>query len=657
MSGKIALAAVLLFSSFTASADVLNPGARAMGMAGAFISLSDDAWASWWNPAGLLRSGRILVGTEYTSLYPNLDLNSISFGALGYVQPITRFTAFGIGAEFLSASNQCTQGEALAAFAFRPGIFPVSFGFTGHYIFRDYADNEFTSYDPLFAANGLRAKSISADFGFQAELGRRMTLAGVARNLIPADLGIGEEDVLPVELSLGAAFYPGFLTPVIQVDWSLSDVNGQRDIDLAIGLEKWVGAGSNWGFRSGYRARTLGATSEVTAGLSARYEGSLPVSFDYGFALPMNDLQSTWGRHRAGLTFRFGGSMWLENEPRVPLPPLVDRRTWNTGTDLTEISLWASRDVQNDSLSVAQYDQIPLNSTLKLDEEQVLYAYFPSSATFTEEDVRDLSAGFRVPRYWLEQNNLELRLLRLFRVNEDNTLERMPAALIDEDEGYFYFEASLDKVGDFLVSASHAELIMVEPETIYGEVDSVDIIEASLSFRVSKVWMDRNRIDPSTLGLTRVRGGVPLDVNCTLINEDLNYLYYETDPVSLFQFMIVAREREGLSMSTIYFDYAFAAISEDQYPDLDRVVQTLKNNPGVFVSVEGHTDSDGTFGFNDGLSEERALNVARYLAEQLSGYDIEIEPIWFGERRPAAANDDEAGRILNRRVEIVILRR
>ncbi|OPX29929.1 MAG: hypothetical protein B1H09_05705, partial [Gemmatimonadaceae bacterium 4484_173] len=368
-------------------------------------------------------------------------------------------------------------------------------------------------------------------------------------------------------------------------------------------------------------------------------------------------LQSTWGRHRAGLTFRFGGSPWYENEPRAPLPPLVDRRTWDTGTDLYEVSLWANRDVQNDSLTMAQYDQIPLNSTLKLDEKQVLYAYFPSRATFTEEDIRDLSVGFRIPRYWLEQNNLELRLLRLFRVESDNTLVRMPAALIDEDEGYYYFEASVDHIGDFLISARHAELVMVEPETVYGAVDSVDIIEASLSFRVDKVWMDRNRIDPETLGLTRVRGGVPLDVNCRQIDEDLNYLYYETDPINLFQFMIVAREREGLSMSTIYFDNAVAEIREDQYPDLDRVVQTLKNNPGVFVSVEGHADSDGTFGFNDGLSTERALNVAAYLESQLSDYNIEIEPIWFGERRPAAANDDEAGRALNRRVEIVILRR
>lgn len=371
----------------------------------------------------------------------------------------------------------------------------------------------------------------------------------------------------------------------------------------------------------------------------------------------MNNLQSTWGRHRGGLTFRLGGTEWLENEPRVPLPPLVDRRTWETGTDLYEICLWANRDVQNDSLTIAQYDQIPLNSTLKLDDKQVLYAYFPSRATFAEEDIRDLTTGFRVPRYWLEQNNLELRLLRLFRVEEDNSLVRMPAAIIDEDEGYYYFEASLDRIGDFLISSRNAELVMVEPQTVYGDVDSVDIIEASLSFRVSKVWMDRNRINPATLGLTRVRGGIPLDVNCRQMDEDLNYLYYETDPVNLFQFMIVAREREGLSMSTIYFDNAIGDIRQDQYPDLDRVIQTLKNNPGVFVSVEGHADSDGTFGFNDGLSTERAMNVATYLETQLSDYNIEIEPIWFGERRPAAANDDEQGRSLNRRVEIVILRR
>jgi outer membrane protein OmpA-like peptidoglycan-associated protein len=141
------------------------------------------------------------------------------------------------------------------------------------------------------------------------------------------------------------------------------------------------------------------------------------------------------------------------------------------------------------------------------------------------------------------------------------------------------------------------------------------------------------------------------------VNEDLNYLYYQTDPVSLFNFMIAAREREGLPVSVIYFDHNVTQIRDDQIPDLDRVIRTLRDNPGVFVSVEGHTCSDGTFGYNDGLSRERALVVARYLRSRLEGINVEIEPTWFGERRPSASNDTEEGRAMNRRVEIVILRR
>ena len=92
-------------------------------------------------------------------------------------------------------------------------------------------------------------------------------------------------------------------------------------------------------------------------------------------------------------------------------------------------------------------------------------------------------------------------------------------------------------------------------------------------------------------------------------------------------------------------------------PSLDRVVQTLRRNPGVYVSVEGHADSDGTFSFNDGLSEVRARKVAEYLSSRLEGTDVTIETLWFGERRPAALNDTEEGRRENRRVEIIILRR
>ncbi len=632
------------------------PGTRAMGLGGAFASLGDDAWGGFWNPASILRPGRVLLGTEYSSLYPNLDDGSVHFAALSYLQPVGRFFALSLAGDYMRTPELYQEGEARMTVAFRPGYFPVSFGFAGRYLFRQFDENEFTYYDPLFATHGMRGQGIAIDAGIQAELGRVATLSGVARNVLPPDLGIGEEDELARSFELGAAFYPRFVTPVLQVEYGLEDVAGDPDLSFSVGLEKWMGAASAWGLRSGYTFRSMGNAHELSAGLSARTEGGLPMQLDYAVSMPLNGLSATWGRHRLGLSFRLGGQPWSDVQSRVPLPPMVDRRVWETGTDLYQLELWANRDIQEDTLTVGQYDELPLNSPVELDEAASLYAYFPVTSTLLPEHIRDLTAGLRIPRYWIEENDLELRLLRLYRVEETGELERMPTALMEEDETYYYFEADLDRFGDLLVTCRPAELVMLEPRTVYGDVDSVDIIEASLEFRVSKLWMDENRIDPESIGLSRVRGGVPLDVEIRTIDEDLEYVYYETDPISLFQFVIVATEREGLPVSTIYFDYNDPTIRADQIPALEQVVSTLRANPGVYVSVEGHADSDGTFSYNTGLSEERALNVARYLEENLQGVDVEIEPSWYGERRPAAANTSEEGRALNRRVEIVILR-
>lgn len=657
MSCKITVLLLLTFAVVsTVGADLL-PGTRAMGLGGAFSALGDDAWGAWWNPASILRAGRALLGTEYTSLYPNMDQGTVHYAALSYLQPISRFVAVAAGAEYLTVSELYTEGEANLTVAFRPGIFPVSLGIRGRYLFRRFLDNEFTWYDPLFISGGQKGEGIALDAGFQAELGRVATIAGTARNLLSPDLGIGEEDAAPMSFSLGAAFYPRFATPVLQVDYGTEDIGGDMDLSVSTGFEKWIGESSTWGVRAGYSYRVSGRAHEVSGGFSARTEGSIPMEFDYAASVPLNELYSTFGRHRVGLSFRLGGDPWSVSHSRIPLPPMVDMRTWFTGTDLYEVGLWANRDIQRDTLIVAQYDQLPLNSSIPLEPGQQVYAYFPTVHTFEQEDIRELTAYLRVSSDWITDNGLEPRLLRLWLIREDETLERIPIALMEEDDSTYYFEAGMSGIGDFMVTCRPAELVMLEPRTVYGDVDSVDILEASLSFRVSKLWMDENRIDPASIGLSRVRGGVPLDVEVTQINEDLQYCYYETDPINLFQFVIVATEREGLPVSTIYFDYNIEDIREDQYAALEQVVQTLMANPGVFVSVEGHADSDGNFSYNDGLSMGRALNIAEYLSGRLSGVDVEIEPSWFGERRPAALNDTDEGRLLNRRVEIVILRR
>jgi PGF-pre-PGF domain-containing protein len=657
MPGKVALPlCIVLLAAPLAGSTYTDPGARAMGMAGAFDPLSDDGWGHWFNPAGLIRCGRMLISAEYTNLYPALDDGQIHYGAASYLQPFSDFLAAGAGYDYLGAEDQLTQGNILASVAARPGGFPVSIGLTGRYIFRDFADNEFTFYDPLFARYGREATGMGLDVGMQAAVSDMVTLSASGHNLTRPDLGLESEDRLPLRLTLGAAFHPELLTPVVQLDYSTARQAGDTDLDAALGLERWLGSSRRWAVRAGYRMMAMGRAHSLSAGFTARYSGSIPVEVSYAFRLPLNDLMSTVGQHRVGLSVRLAGESWGDGGTAGPIAPGADRRVWNTESDVYRVELWANRDVTDDRFTVGQFEEVPANVELDLDENLHVYGYFPVSTTVEAGDVRDLSVRFRVPRTWLEINGLEERLVRLYRVEEE-TLTRMPAALFDEDDTYLYYEADLDRPGDLLITSRSAELVMIEPQTVYGEVDSVDILEATLRFRVSKLWIDENRVDPATIGLTRVRGGVAGDVDCRLVDEDLDYLYFETDPVNLFQFMLVAKEREGLPMATIYFDVDSVELRDAHIPDLDRVVQTLRRNPGVYVSVEGHADSDGTFGYNAGLSRERALNVAEYLRDQLEDTEVDIEAVWYGERRPAATNETEEGRAKNRRVEIVILRR
>jgi OOP family OmpA-OmpF porin len=86
---------------------------------------------------------------------------------------------------------------------------------------------------------------------------------------------------------------------------------------------------------------------------------------------------------------------------------------------------------------------------------------------------------------------------------------------------------------------------------------------------------------------------------------------------------------------------------------LNDVAATLDAYPDVKVDVEGHTDNIGTDAYNLGLSERRSNSVKTYL--QGRGVKPErMNPIGYGESRPIASNDTEAGREENRRVEFKV---
>lgn len=77
----------------------------------------------------------------------------------------------------------------------------------------------------------------------------------------------------------------------------------------------------------------------------------------------------------------------------------------------------------------------------------------------------------------------------------------------------------------------------------------------------------------------------------------------------------------------------------------------LNANPSVNVVAEGHTDASGPMELNKKLSADRAQFVKDYLVKKGIKAD-RISTASFGPDKPAMENSTDAGRQLNRRVEL-----
>ena len=78
----------------------------------------------------------------------------------------------------------------------------------------------------------------------------------------------------------------------------------------------------------------------------------------------------------------------------------------------------------------------------------------------------------------------------------------------------------------------------------------------------------------------------------------------------------------------------------------------LVKHPRLNLYVVGHTDT-GSVTHNQSLSSARAKAVAQQLTEHYSTAAARLSPAGVGPHAHQASNDNEAGRTLNRRVELV----
>lgn len=108
-----------------------------------------------------------------------------------------------------------------------------------------------------------------------------------------------------------------------------------------------------------------------------------------------------------------------------------------------------------------------------------------------------------------------------------------------------------------------------------------------------------------------------------------------------------------LTLGDVLFDTGRAELSPGAARNLDGLVQFLNEHPDRRIEIDGYTDSVGTDGYNQDLSQRRADTVKSTLVGR--GIDpARIVSKGYGKEFPLASNSDSAGRQQNRRVEVII---
>jgi OOP family OmpA-OmpF porin len=103
----------------------------------------------------------------------------------------------------------------------------------------------------------------------------------------------------------------------------------------------------------------------------------------------------------------------------------------------------------------------------------------------------------------------------------------------------------------------------------------------------------------------------------------------------------------------VNFDFDKSNIRPDAVSILREAATILKENAGVNVSVEGHTDGVGSDAYNLRLSMRRAASVKAFLVKEGIA-ESRLTTRGLGESQPVATNDTDDGRAQNRRVELKV---
>jgi OOP family OmpA-OmpF porin len=113
------------------------------------------------------------------------------------------------------------------------------------------------------------------------------------------------------------------------------------------------------------------------------------------------------------------------------------------------------------------------------------------------------------------------------------------------------------------------------------------------------------------------------------------------------------RETGRIALYGIYFDTDRATLKPESRPALEQIAKLLAGEVALNVFIVGHTDSQGPYAYNLDLSRRRAEAIAEELVKSYRIGAPRLRTAGVAHLAPVGSNGNEAGRALNRRVELV----
>ncbi|MBA7509519.1 Outer membrane protein A [subsurface metagenome] len=620
----------------------MNIGTRAMGMGEAFCALADDVSAIRCNPAGLA----FVFNPELETMH-NFWLGNISHEFLGYIHPISLGT-LGINVSYLhmgrmdKISRDAPQGK-FNVYDIYGGLaygLPVSksfcFGFN------------LMGLESRIDRN--KASAFSSDVGIMLSTPNRTFSFG----LVGQNLGTkmrGEK--LPINIKAGLACKIKFSQERVDLSIAL-DANKpiEGDFNFSLGIEHVLL--ETFAVRAGYKydlqKTGLSNLAGLRVGAGLRWRGLLT---NYAWA-PYASLGTT---HMVSLGYRFGKAgrlptvkLILQADPGV-FSPNNDGMDDVTdlviaGENLEKVEKWKFRIKDKDGAIVLRKSGEILPISIAWDGTDAEGNLVPDGLYTCQIETKEWG---RLPA----KSEWTPTLV-------DNTLPR--AEIIITTRAFSPNGDGIDDTVTLQLKAQDANEIrswMVEIYNRQGKLAKTFKAEEPLPQSI--VWDGKDDYYKATVpaGEYRVKL-VVYDVAWNKGTSSSKKLKVEMPLPKLGKGIKVEKEERGLKITfsvKVLFGIGKSVLREDGYVAIQQAIRVLKEYPLNKVSIEGHTDSVGSSAYNQKLSKMRAKAVYDYLVETGEIDPARLSVKGWGEGSPIASNRTVRGRDLNRRVEIIILKK